>query len=106
MLPHHQIYRKLDSPITLLGVELEDWFGLGVVFVILSRASDLIVGGMLGWPRAEAGVSALATGLIFLLWRRVREHAPRHFFRHLLEYLGEPHAYVLSLDQDVNPYVM
>jgi len=88
-----------------LGVELEDWFGLGVAFVILSRASDLIVGGVLGWPRAEAGVSALLTGLIFLAWRRVRERAPRHFFRHLLEYLGEPHGYVVSPDQDANPFL-
>ncbi len=106
MLPRHVIYRKLDAPVTFLGVELEDWFGLGVVFVIFSRASDLVVGGLLGWPRAEAGVSALATGLIFLLWRRLRERAPRHFLRHLLEYLGEPHAYVVVADQDVNPYVV
>jgi len=65
MLPTHPIYRKLDAPVTLLGIELEDWFGLGVGFVVLSRMSDLVVGGMLGWPRAEAGVSALGTGLLF-----------------------------------------
>lgn len=106
MLPSHPIYRKLDAPVTLLGVELEDWFGLGVGFVILSRISDLVVGGVLGWPRAEAGVSALATGLLFLVWRRVRERTPRHFMRHLLEYLGEPDAYALVPDQDVNPYVL
>jgi hypothetical protein len=106
MLPRHPIYRKLDSPVTFLGVDLEDWFGLGVVFVILSRASDLIVGGVLGWPRAEAGVSSLATGLVFLVWRRVRERAPRHFVRHFLEYLAEPYAYVLVPDEDVNPYVL
>lgn len=106
MLPRHPIYRKLDAPVTVLGVELEDWFGLGVAFVIFSRASDLVVGGALGWPRAEAGASLLATGLAFLVWRRVRERAPRHFLRHLLEYLGEPHAYALVPDEDANPYVI
>ncbi len=105
MLPRHPIYRKLDAPVTLLGVELEDWFGLGVAFVVLSRAADLIVGGVLGWPRAEAGASLVATGVVFLVWRRVRERAPRHFLRHLLEYLGEPQAYVLGPDEDANPYV-
>ena len=106
MVPRHPIYRKLDSPVTFLGVELEDWFGLGVAFIVLSRVSDLIVGRVLGWPRAEAGVSALCTGLLFLLWRRVRERAPRHFLRHLLEYVAEPDAYVLVPDQDANPYVL
>lgn len=106
MLPHHPIYRKLDAPVTFLGVELEDWFGVGVGFVVLSRLSDFVVGGLLGWPRAEAGVSVLATGVLFALWGRLRERAPRHFVRHLLEYLAEPHVYVLLPDQDVNPYVV
>ncbi len=106
MLPRHPVYRKLDAPVTFLGVELEDWFGVGVGFVILSRLSDLVVGGLLGMPRAEAGVSVVTTGALFVLWRRVRERTPRHFFRHLLEYLAEPHAYVLLPDQDVNPYVI
>ncbi len=105
MLPQHPIYRKLDAAVTVLGVDLEDWFGVGVAFVILSRVSDLVVGRLLGVPRAEAGVSALATGVIFFLWRRVRERAPRHFVRHLLDYLAEPDAYVVTPDQDANPYV-
>jgi hypothetical protein len=106
MLPRHEVYRKLDSPVTFLGVELEDWFGLGVAFVVVSRISDVIVGGILGWPRAEAGISALLTGGLFLVWRRLRERAPRHFIRHLLDYVAEPHAYMLAPDQDANPYVM
>lgn len=105
MLPQHPVYRKLDAAVTILGVDLEDWFGVGVAFVILSRVSDLVVGRLLGVPRAEAGVSALATGVIFFLWRRVRERAPRHFVRHLLDYLSEPDAYVVMPDQDANPYV-
>jgi len=105
MLPQHPVYRKLDAPVTLLSVEIEDWFGLGVAFVVLSRLSDLIVGGVLGWPRAEAGASALATGLLFVIWRRVRERAPQHYVRHVLEYIGEPHAYALEPDHDANPYV-
>lgn len=106
MLPRHPVFRKLDAPVTVLGIELEDWFGLGVVFVVLSRFADLLVGGVLGWPRAEAAASALATGVVFVAWRRVRERTPRHFLRHLLEYLGEPPAYVLTADQDANPYVI
>ncbi|HXX37730.1 MAG TPA: hypothetical protein VEP50_06185 [bacterium] len=105
MLPQHPVYRKLDAPVTLLSVELEDWFGLGVAFVVLSRLSDLVVGGALGWPRAEAGASVLMTGLLFVLWRHMRERAPRHYLRHLLEYLGEPHTYELGPDVDANPYV-
>ncbi|GEM_PF-842962 len=105
MLPQHPVYRKLDAPVTLLSVELEDWFGLGVAFVILSRVSDLVVGGLFGWPRAEAGASLLMTGALFAVWRRVRERAPRHYLRHLLEYLGEPHAYTVGSDVDANPYV-
>lgn len=105
MLPHHTIYRKLDAPVTFLGVELEDWFGLGIAFIVLSRLSDLIVGQVLGWPRAEAAASACGTGLLFVVWRRVRERAPRHFLRHFLEFAGEPNAYVLLPDQDANPYV-
>lgn len=105
MLPRHAVYRKLDSPVTFLGVELEDWFGLGIAFVVLSRFSDLVIGQAFGWPRAEAAVSISTTGLLFFLWRRVRERAPRHFLRHLVEFLGEPNAYVLTADQDANPYV-
>ncbi len=105
MLPRHPIYRKLDAPVTFLGVELEDWFGLGIAFVVLSRISDLLIGGVLGWPRAEAGASALGTALLFLCWRRLRERTPRHFIRHLLGYLNEPDAYVLTSDQDANPFV-
>ncbi|HET7266093.1 MAG TPA: hypothetical protein VFL28_15630 [bacterium] len=105
MLPRHAVYRKLDAPVTFLGVELEDWFGLGVAFVVLSRVSDLLVGQALGWPRAEAGVSACATGLVFAAWRGVRERAPRHFLRHFLEFVGEPASYELVADRDVNPYV-
>ena len=105
MRPRHAVYRKLDAPVTFLSVELEDWFGLGVAFVVLSRVSDLFVGHALGWPRAEAAASALATGLVFAVWRRLRERTPRHFLRHFCEFLGEPNAYVLAADQDVNPYV-
>ncbi|HLW60592.1 MAG TPA: hypothetical protein VKV57_11805 [bacterium] len=105
MLPQHPVFRKLDAAVTVLGVELEDWFGLGVSFVVLSRVSDLVVGQILRIPRAEAGASALATGAVFLLWRRVRERTPRHFVRHLLDYLGEPDVYVLTADTDANPYV-
>lgn len=105
MLPRHAVYRKLDAPVTFLGVELEDWFGLGVAFVVLSRLSDLFVGHVLGWPRAEAAASACATGLVFAAWRRLRERTPRHFLRHFLEFIGEPASYVLEADQDVNPYV-
>ena len=106
MLPQHPVYRKLDAAVTVLGIDLEDWFGLGVAFVVLSRVSDLVVGRLLGMPRAEAGVSALATGACFVLWRRVRERAPRHFVRHLLGYLSEPDAYVVTPDRDANPYVV
>jgi uncharacterized membrane protein YccC len=105
-MPRHPVYRKLDAPVTFLGIELEDWFGLGVAFIVLSRLSDLVVGRALGWPRAEAAASALATGLVFLLWRRLRERTPRRFLRHFLEYAGEPGAYVLAPDQDANPYVV
>ncbi|HKV45576.1 MAG TPA: hypothetical protein VJT32_13025 [bacterium] len=105
MLPQHPVFRKLDAAVTVLGVELEDWFGLGVAFVILSRLSDLLVGQVLGIPRAEAGVSALATGVVFLLWRRVRERTPRHFVRHLIDFLGEPDVYAVTPDTDANPYV-
>ncbi len=106
MLPQHPVYRKLDAPVTVLGVDLEDWFGVGVAFIMLSRVSDLVVGRILGIPRAEAGVSALATGAIFFLWRRVRDRAPRHFIRHFLGYLSEPEAYTVTPDQDANPYVL
>jgi hypothetical protein len=105
MLPRHAVYRKLDAPVTFLSVELEDWFGLGVAFVVLSRVSDLFVGQALGLPRAEAAVSACATGLVFAVWRRLRERTPRHFLKHFLGFIGEPSAYVLTADQDVNPYV-
>jgi hypothetical protein len=106
MLPRHKIYRKLDAPVTFLGVELEDWFGLGVVFVVLSRASDLFVGHILGWPRAEAAASALMTGLVFAAWRRLRDRTPRYFLRHFLEFAAEPNAYAAGADQDANPYVV
>ena len=106
MLPRHPIYRKLDAPVTVLGVELEDWFGLGVVFIVFSRLSDLIVGHLLHVPRAEAVVSASATGLIFACWRRLRDRTPRHFLRHLLIYVAEPDTYVLAPDPDANPFVV
>lgn len=106
MLPQHPVYRKLDAPVTILGIDLEDWFGLGVAFILLSRISDLVVGRLFGVPRAEALVSAISTGAAFMLWRRVRERAPRHFVRHLLGYLSEPDAYLVTADRDTNPYVV
>lgn len=106
MLPQHPVYRKLDAPVTILGIDLEDWFGLGVAFILLSRVSDLVVGKLLGVPRAEALVSALTTGVVFMLWRRLRERTPRHFVRHLLGYLSEPDAYLATPDADGNPYVV
>jgi uncharacterized membrane protein YccC len=106
MLPQHPVYRKLDAAVTILGIDLEDWFGLGVAFIAVSRASDLVVGHLLGLPRAEAMASALATGVMFLFWRRVRERTPRHFIRHLLGYLSEAEGYLLTPDQDANPYVV
>ena len=106
MLPQHPIYRKLDAAVTVLGVDLEDWFGLGVAFIVFSRMSELVVGTLLGVPRAEAVVSALATGFVFVLWRRTRERAPRHFMRHFLGFLSEPEAYLVMPDRDANPYVV
>ena len=106
VLPQHPVYRKLDAPVTILGIDLEDWFGLGVAFIVFSRLSDLVVGRVLGVPRAEALASALTTGTAFMLWRRLRERAPRHFMRHLLCYLSEPDAYVVTPDADTNPYVL
>ena|ERR1700736_287067 len=106
MLPQHPVYRKLDAAVTVLGVDLEDWFGVGVAFIAFSRMSDLLVGRLLGVPRAEALVSALATGLAFVLWRRLRERTPRHFVRHLLGFLSEGEAYLVLPDQDANPYVV
>jgi hypothetical protein len=106
VLPQHPVYRKLDAPVTILGIDLEDWFGLGVAFILFSRVSDLVVGRLLGVPRAEALASALTTGAAFMVWRRMRERAPRHFVRHLLGYLSEPDAYVVAPDADTNPYVV
>lgn len=106
MLPQHPVYRKLDAAVTVLGIDLEDWFGLGVAFIVFSRLSELVVGRLLGVPRGEAVVSALATGVVFVLWRRVRERAPRHFVRHLLGYLSESDGYLVFPDQDANPYVV
>jgi hypothetical protein len=106
VLPQHPVYRKLDVAVTILGVDLEDWFGVGVAFIVFSRMSEFIVGRLLGHPRVEAVVSVFVTGLVFVLWRRIRERAPRHFVRHLLDYLSEPEAYHLLPDQDANPYVV
>lgn len=106
MLPQHPVYRKLDAAVTVLGVELEDWFGLGIAFIVFSRLSEFIVGRLLGIPRGEAAVSALATGVIFFLWRRVRERTPRYFMRHLLGYLAESDGYLVVPDQDANPFVV
>lgn len=106
MLPQHPVYRKLDAAVTVLGVDLEDWFGLGVAFIVLSRLSEFVVGTLLSIPRAEAVISALATGVVFVLWRRIRERAPRHFMRHFLGFLSEPEAYLVLPDQDANPYVV
>ena len=106
MLPQHPVFRKLDAAITVLGIDLEDWFGLGVAFIVLSRLSELVVGRLLGMPRGEAVVSALATGVVFVCWRRVRERAPRHYVRHLLAYLSEPDGYLVIPDQDANPFVV
>lgn len=106
MLPQHPVYRKLDAAVTVLGIELEDWFGLGVAFIVFSRLSELIVGRLLGVPRGEAAVSALTTGVVFILWRRLRERTPRHFMRHFLAYLSESDGYLVMPDQDANPFVM
>jgi hypothetical protein len=102
-LPAHRIYRQIDQPLHLMGVEPEDVFVLAVAFIICSRVARLIAIAV-GVLRLQFLLALLASAALFYVYRRFRVGRPRYFFRHLLAYLAEPDTYRVTPDDEVIPY--
>jgi hypothetical protein len=102
-LPTHRLYRQIDQPVHLMGVEPEDLFLLAVAFVVCSRVARLIAMAV-GVLRLQFLLALLASAALFSVWRRFRVGRPRYFFRHLLAYLSEPDTYRVTPDDEIIPY--
>jgi hypothetical protein len=102
-LPTHRLYRQIDQPVHLMGVEPEDIFILAVAFVVCSRVARLIAVAV-GVLRLQFLLALLASAALFYVWRRFRVGRPRYFFRHLLTYLSEPDTYRVTPDDEVIPF--
>lgn len=105
VLPTHRIYRQIDQPLHLMGVEPEDVFILAGAFIICSRLARIIAVAV-GVLRLQFLLALLASALLFYLWRRFRVGRPRYFFRHLLVYLSEPDTYRVTPDDEIIPYTL
>jgi hypothetical protein len=104
-LPTHRLYRQIDQPLHLMGVEPEDIFVLAGAFVLCSRLAR-IVAVAVGVVRLQFLLALAASALLFYLWRRYRTGRPRYFFRHALAYLSEPDTYRTTADDEVIPHVL
>lgn len=104
-LPTHRIYRQIDQPLHLMGVEPEDIFILAAAFIVCSRLAR-IVAVAVGVLRLQFLLALLGTAAFFYLWRRFRLGRPRYFFRHVVGYLSEPDTYRVTPDDEVIPHVL
>ncbi len=86
-MDHHRLF-NLDTPLSLMGLEMDDW----VVF-LGGWTFSLQVAGLILSPRPRLLVATVVAGFAFLLYRRLKDHLPRKFFRHLMTYLTEADTY-------------
>jgi hypothetical protein len=101
----HRIYRQIDQPLHLMGVEPEDIFILAGGFIVCSRLAR-IVAVAVGVLRLQFLLALLCSAALFFLWRRFRSGRPRYFFRHVVAYLSEPDTYRATPDDEVIPHVL
>ncbi len=104
-LPTHRIYRQIDDPLHLMGLEPEDVFILAGAFIACSRLARIIAVAV-GVLRLQFLLALVGSAALFYLWRRFRVGRPRHFFRHLLAYVSEPDLYRVTPDDEVIPYTL
>ncbi len=94
-MERHRLF-KLDTPLTLMGFELDDWLVLIGGWALFLQ----VLGTFLG-PRPKLLFATILAGAVFLAYRRVKDMLPGKFGRHLIGYLSEADTYRVTPD-DVN----
>lgn len=105
MASAHRLYRQVDGSLSILGLEVDDLFVATGGFMLLAHVARAI-GHWLGWIRLQLIFSLGATALVFWGWRRLKERLPRRFFPHLVRYLTEGDAYIVTPDTETVPYIL
>lgn len=95
----HRVYR-LKSRLSLLGLELADWFVILAAWFALKQLAGTWGG------RASLLIAALGTWLALRLWQRVKDAVPERFAAHLLAWLSEADVYRLGPDLEGAPLVV
>lgn len=91
----NRIY-NLGTGFKILGMGLDD-----IALLVFSWfISFQIIGGLLP-ARTRLLFGLGVTGLLFLIWRGVKDKVPSGFVPHLLTWIGERNAY--DVTPDINP---
>ncbi len=88
----HRVYR-LKSKVSLLGLELIDWFVILVSWLLFKQGMTAPLGS-----RLSLLVAAIGTFLVFRLWQRVKDNVPERYAAHLMAWLTEADVYRLGPD--------
>ncbi len=99
-MDRHQLF-KLDIPLSLVGLEVDDW----VVF-LGGWTLALQIAALIFSPRPRLLVATLVAGFGFLLYRRLKDRVPTRFLRHLMIYLNEADTYRAIADTHNVPPVV
>jgi hypothetical protein len=96
----HRIFR-LDARLSLMGMEVDDWFVLLGGWVVMLQVAGLFLG-----PRPRLVIATAVSGLLFLAYRRLKDRLPGKFARHLVDYMMEADAYRVTPDEVNVPYIV
>ncbi len=91
-MERHRLF-NLETTLSLMGLEVDDW-----AIIVGSWTLALQIAGLVLTPRPRLLVATLVAGVSFLLYRHLKDCAPRRFVRHLLTYLTEADTYRVVAD--------
>ncbi|MBI4277223.1 MAG: hypothetical protein HY660_02105 [Armatimonadetes bacterium] len=101
----HRLYRQVDDAVTVLSLDLDDLFVLTASFIVIVQVVRT-AGAWLGWVRLQMVVALVVTTVGFWAWRRLKARLPRFYLRHLLQYLAEADAYIVTVDYEALPLLL
>lgn len=93
----HRVYR-LKTKVSLLGLELADWFVILLSWLLLKQGLNALVG-----ERLSLLAAAIGTFLVFRLWQGLKDKVPEKFVLHLISWFAEADSYRLYPDFKTGP---
>lgn len=96
----HRVYR-LRSKVSLLGLELSDWFVILLGWLVCKQ----FFGSFLG-TRVSLLTAIVATFLVFKVWQRIKDNVPEKCAVHLAGWLSEADVYRVGPDTKNVPLVV